>query len=156
MKLRVSASLFEFFIVVNMIIWIWFPIPIINWKVHVNYLVGMLIGIIIIIPCLAILLKGLRDAGSEALQPSKETQMYGGIYNYIRHPQSLGEFPLFTAIAFIVNSWFLIILTIVYIIIYLPIMIYYEEQDLIRRFGDDYRDYQKRTGALFPKFRKSE
>ena len=33
-------------------------------------------------------------------------------------------------------------------------MIYYEEKDLVRRFGDSYREYQKRTGALFPKFWK--
>ena len=36
----------------------------------------------------------MKDAGSESLHPSKETVMYGGIYNYIRHPQALGEFPL--------------------------------------------------------------
>jgi len=96
----------------------------------------------------------MRDAGSETLQPSKQTQMYGGIYNYIRHPQSLGEFPLFIAIAFIVNSWFMVILMSVYIIVYVPIMIYYEEKDLIWRFGERYREYQKKTGALFPKIRK--
>ncbi len=156
MKLRVSASIFELIIVLNMMLWIWFPIPLINWKIHANYLVGIIVGIIITIPCLVILLKGMRDAGSEALQPSKETQMYGGIYNYIRHPQSLGEFPLFTAIAFVVNSWFLIILTIGYIIVYVPIMIRYEEKDLIKRFGDDYLEYQKRTGALFPRSRNKQ
>jgi len=154
MKLRVVASFFELIIVINLILWIWFPIPLVNWKLHTNYIIGILIGILITIPCLIILLKGMRDAGQETIQPSKETPMYGGIYNYIRHPQSLGEFPLFIAIAFIVNSWFLIILMSVYVIIYVPIMIYYEEQDLIKRFGEKYRQYQKRTGALFPRFKK--
>lgn len=154
MKLRVVASFFELMIVINLILWIWFPIPLVNWKLHTNYIIGILIGILITIPCLIILLKGMRDAGQETIQPSKETPMYGGIYNYIRHPQSLGEFPLFIAIAFIVNSWFLIILMSVYVIIYVPIMIYYEEQDLIKRFGEKYRQYQKRTGALFPRFKK--
>lgn len=154
MKLRVVASFFELIIVINLILWIWFPIPLVNWKLHTNYIIGILVGILITIPCLIILLKGMRDAGQETIQPSKETPMYGGIYNYIRHPQSLGEFPLFIAIAFIVNSWFLIILMSVYVIIYVPIMIYYEEQDLIKRFGGKYRQYQKRTGALFPRFKK--
>ena len=154
MKLRVIASFFELIIVINLILWIWFPISLVNWKLHTNYIIGILIGILITIPCLIILLKGMRDAGQESIQPSKETPMYGGIYNYIRHPQSLGEFPLFIAIAFIVNSWFLIILMSVYVIIYVPIMIYYEEQDLIKRFGEKYRQYQKRTGALFPRFKK--
>jgi protein-S-isoprenylcysteine O-methyltransferase Ste14 len=43
---------------------------------------------------------------------------------------------------------------VIYIIVYVPIMIHYEEKDLIRRFGEKYREYQKSTGALFPKIRK--
>ncbi|MFX0004803.1 MAG: methyltransferase family protein [Candidatus Hermodarchaeota archaeon] len=154
MRFRIIASLFEFLIVTNMILWIWFPIPIVNWKVHPNYIICILVGILITIPCVIILIKGMKDAGQETIQPSQETQMYGGIYNYIRHPQSLGEFPLFIVVALMVNSWFLIILMSVFIIIYVPIMIYYEEQDLIRRFGEQYRQYRKRTGALFPKLKK--
>ncbi|MGB5911940.1 MAG: isoprenylcysteine carboxylmethyltransferase family protein [Promethearchaeia archaeon] len=156
MKLRIIASVFEFIIVLTLIFWIWFPLPLINWKVHPNYVFGFIIGVVISIPCLAILLKGVRDAGSETLQPSKDTEIYGGIYNYVRHPQSLGEFPLFLAIAFMVNSWFLVLLMVIYTIIYVPIMIYYEEQDLIRRFGEKYQEYQKRTGAFFPKIRKKK
>lgn len=154
MKLRIIASIFEFIIVINLIYWIWFPLPLINWKIHLNYVFGLIIGIAVCIPCLAILLKGMRDAGSETLHPSKETEIYGGIYNIVRHPQSLGEFPLFLAIAFMVNSWFLVLLMVIYIIVYVPIMIYYEEQDLIRRFGEKYQEYQNRTGALFPKIRR--
>jgi len=154
MKLRILASIFEIIIVITQILWIWFPLPLINWKVNLNYVFGLIIGILISIPCLAILLKGVRDAGSETLQPSKDTEIYGGIYNYIRHPQSLGEFPLFIAIAFMVNSWFLVHLMAIYIIVYVPIMIYYEEQDLIRKYGEKYQEYQKRTGAFFPKIRK--
>jgi protein-S-isoprenylcysteine O-methyltransferase Ste14 len=154
MIFRLIAGFFELIIVINLILWIWLPVSILNWKLHTNYTFGIVVGILISIPCSVILFKGMRDAGKESLQPSQETQMYGGIYNYIRHPQSLGEFPLFIAIAFMVNSWFLIILMSVFIIIYVPIMIYYEEKDLIRRYGEQYRLYQKRTGALFPKFKK--
>ncbi|MHA1149405.1 MAG: methyltransferase [Promethearchaeota archaeon] len=38
--------------------------------------------------------------------------MYGGIYNYIRHPQSLGEFVIFMALPLLINSWFHIIISI--------------------------------------------
>jgi len=154
MQFRIIASLFEFVIIINMIILIWFPISLLSWKIYENYITSILIGIIISIPFLIILLKGTKDAGKETIQPSKETQMYSGIYNYIRHPQSLGEFPLFVTIAFMVNSWFLVLLMSIYIIIYVPIMIHYEEKDLIRRFGENYKQYQQRTGALFPKVRK--
>lgn len=155
MKLRIIASIFETSIVLNLVIWIWYPIPLINWNVHSNYSVSLIIGITISIPFLIILYKGMRDAGSEAIKPSKQTQMYGGIYNYIRHPQSLGEFPLFITIAFMVNSWFMVLLMTIYIIIYIPIMINYEEKDLIKRFGEEYKEYQKRTGAYSLKLKSN-
>jgi len=52
---------------------------------------------------------------------------------------------------FILNSWFLVIITFVYIVIYTLIMLIVEEKDLVRRFGDDYRKYQQETGALLPR-----
>ncbi|MFX1452263.1 MAG: methyltransferase family protein [Promethearchaeota archaeon] len=151
---RAIASIFMFIITINMILWIWFPIQGIDWKVHENMWLGIGIGIAITIPGIILMMKGEMDAGKETLKPSAETKLYGGIYNYIRHPQSLGEFPLFIAIGFFVNSWFLIILSGIFIIIYVPIMIHYEEQDLIKRFGESYIQYKDRTGALFPKIRK--
>jgi len=41
-----------------------------------------------------------------------------------------------------------------FLVVFIPINIYYEEKDLIRRFGDKYQNYRKQTGALFPKLRK--
>jgi len=154
MMLRSLSIGFEIIKTINLVLWTWFPIPNLSWKIHSNYLIGIILGAIISLPSAYILLKGVKDAGFETIQPSKETLMYPGIYKYIRHPQSTGEFPLFVALAFAINSWFLVIVMTAHMIIYLPIMIFYEEKDLIRRFGDKYRDYQKRTGAIFPKIRK--
>jgi len=52
------------------------------------------------------------------------------------------------------NSLFLTIWAIIMIIIVTPIIIHYEEKDLIKRFGDEYREYQRRTGAVIPKLKK--
>jgi len=154
---RTVGGFFELVSVINLILWIWFPLPIFNeWKISENIWVGIILGILIMIPCLIVLGKGVIDAGSETLFPSEETEMYGGIYNYIRHPQSIGEFPLFIAISFMLNSWFLVIISTILIIIYFPIMIHFEEKDLIRRFGGKYIIYKERTGALFPKLKKHE
>ncbi len=152
---RSIGGFFELLSVINLILWIWFPLPIVGeWKINDNIWVGIIIGVCILIPCGIIMVKGIIDAGSEALSPSKETEMYGGIYKYIRHPQTLGEFPMFVALGFLFNSWFLVLICSVFIIFYTPIMIHYEEKDLIKRFGNKYIQYQKTTGALFPKFRK--
>jgi len=153
---RSIGGIFEFISVLNLVLWIWFPLPIISeWKVNPNFWVGIIIGAFIMVPCLIILGKGILDAGTETLSPLKDTVMYGGIYNYIRHPQTLGEFPLFVAISFMLNSWFLIIISAISIFGYIPIMMYYEEKDLIRRFGNLYKEYREHMGAFFPKSRKN-
>lgn len=149
---RTIAGLLEFVIIINIILWIWFPVSFLDWRIAGDYLPGVLIGLAIIVPGMIIMVKGMMDAGKETMEPSKKTTMYTGIYMYIRHPQSLGEFPMFVAVAFMVNSWFLVIITAMFVVLYVPIMIYYEEKDLVLRFGDAYKEYQARTGALFPKW----
>jgi protein-S-isoprenylcysteine O-methyltransferase Ste14 len=153
-QFRYIAGAFEFIILINIILWVWFPISILDWTIHPNYWVGIAIFIMIAVPGTVIMVKGMIDAGSETMRPSVDTEIYGGIYNYIRHPQSLGEFPIFVALGFFVNSWFLVLILTTFVIIYVPIMIHYEEKDLIKRFGESYEKYRKRTGALLPKIRK--
>ena len=153
-RMRAIASAFEFVIMIAQIIWIWFPVPGLHWQVSPDYILGIIIGVCIAVPCVIIMMLGVKAAGSESLTPSPDTKMYGGIYQYIRHPQTLGEFPLFVALSFAVNSWFLVIITLWFILLYVPLMIFYEEKDLVLRFGDSYREYQEKTGSLFPRFKK--
>lgn len=150
-RVRAVAMGFECLLTVNMILWIWVPVPALDWAVHHNPWVGVIIGMAIGTPSLYLMFRGMKDAGKESARPSPDTPMYGGIYQHIRHPQALGEFPTFVAIAFAVNAWFLVLVTTVYVVVYLPVMVRVEEADLVRRFGDAYRAYQARTGALFPK-----
>lgn len=154
-RLRALSGLFELLTIINLILWIWYPVPIFStWTISPNMWISVIIGCIALLPLCVIMFLGIKDAGSESLSPSKDTEMYGGIYKYIRHPQSLGEFPIYIVIGIFLNSWFLIIISTIAIIIYVPLMIHYEEIDLIRRFGDKYKEYQKTTGALLPKLRK--
>jgi protein-S-isoprenylcysteine O-methyltransferase Ste14 len=141
---------------VNMVLWLWIPIPTLAWLVHPYWLISSLTGLILALFTTPIWIKGIKDAGKEAMVPSQTTEMFGGIYNYIRHPQMVGEMPWFIIIALIINSLFLTIWAIIMIIIVTPIVIHYEEKDLIKRFGERYRDYQERTGAIFPKLRKQK
>ena len=154
--LRSIAGFFEFVVIINMILWIWFPVPNLAWPFHPNPVVGKVIAFTIAVPSSAILMKGMKDAGKETMQPSKTTKMFGGIYQHIRHPQTLGEMPLFIAIALFVNSLFLILWATLFVILGTPILIHYEEKDLRKRFGDAYLAYRRRTGALIPKFWKKK
>ena len=151
-NLRLAASFFELIAVVTPILWIWFPIEELNWKIFPNWWIGIVVGIVIILPGAVLMYKGVKDAGKETLTPSKESEMYGGIYKYIRHPQTIGELPMFPALALCLNSWFLFIIMTVFIVIYMPIMLIFEEKDLVKRFGEPFKEYQKTTGAYFPKY----
>lgn len=151
-RYRSLVGVFELIMVTNMLLWIWFPIPNMKGVVYNNFLVSIVIGLSIAIPSLCLLLKGLKDAGKESLHPSKDTIMFGGIYQYIRHPQNFGELSLFIALAFAINSLFLVLWSIISVIIYLPIIIYFEEKDLVKRFGKAYIEYRHYTGILIPKF----
>jgi len=150
-NLRVLASIFETVSTFAIILWIWFPIPVVNWKIFNQWWIGLVISLVIFIPGGILMYIGVKDAGKETLTPSEKTEMYGGIYKHIRHPQTTGEMPMFPAIGLAINSWFIFILLLVFISIYVPITMVFEERDLVRRFGDSYRNYQKSTGALLPK-----
>ena len=152
-NLRIVSSIFEGITLVSLILWIWFPIEQLNWKIFSKWWIGIIVSMVIFIPGGIIVLKGVKDAGKETLTPSKDTEMFGGIYKYIRHPQTTGEMPMFPAFGLVVNSWFMVLIMTIFIIIYVPIIQYLEEKDLVKRFGDSYIEYQKTTGAFLPKWK---
>ncbi|MFX0081528.1 MAG: methyltransferase family protein [Candidatus Hodarchaeota archaeon] len=148
---RIIASVFEIIVIINYLFYFILPLPIpIPRFFFWNYLISVIISVVILFPSLYIMLKGLKDAGREALFPAKEHTLYEGIYEKIRHPQALGEAFLWWSVALILNSPFLFL----YSIIWFPLFYWFcktEERDLIIRYGESYTDYKKRTGMFFPK-----
>ena len=148
--LRYVSFGFASIMIVNAILWVWFPIPQLVWPLNPNPMFGIIVGIIIGLPCLAVLTIAMRDAGTEMSYPSKETTMHGGIYKKLRHPGVLGEMPLYVVLAMFVNSSFLVLWMIVYVCLFTAINIHYEEKDLVKRFGESYVEYRMKTPALLP------
>lgn len=73
-----------------------------------------------------------------------------GPYRWVRHPLYTGGAILFTALALIMGSWLIALVTLVgalFLLLRLP----KEEAMLATRFGDTYRAYQQRTGAFVPR-----
>lgn len=150
--LRILMSVFIIGMIVNMILWIWIPLEELSWKVSTDHLVSAIIGFIIVIPCTIILYVSLKHGGEEHMKPKQETKLHGGIYKIIRHPGVIGEMPWYVSIGFFLNSLFLVVWSTIFILIYIPIYIYFEEKDLVKRFGEEYLTYRDQTGALVPKF----
>lgn len=155
-RLRYISFVFVGIMILNTILWAWFPVVELAWVLNPNPLFGMIIGAIISIPCLMILRVAMKDAGEEMSAPQKGISMHGGIYKRIRHPGALGEMPLYIVIALVVNSLFLTIWMTIFVLIFTPVHIHYEEKDLLKRFGEEYAEYRRTTPALFPRLGKQK
>jgi protein-S-isoprenylcysteine O-methyltransferase Ste14 len=76
--------------------------------------------------------------------------MYSGIYERIRHPQAIGELPVWWVIAFLLHSPFLALVSFIWVPIFIAIC-WAEERDLLVRYGETYAAYREGTGAVIPK-----
>ena len=75
-----------------------------------------------------------------------------GIYRYIRHPlYSIGS-SMFVSFGMMADNWFIAALGILAFVA-MAIRTPKEEANLIEKFGDEYREYMKHTGAFLPKFK---
>ncbi len=152
---RLIAAGFELLVTINYVVYIFFPLPLrlprqFPWAWWVSFLVALAIGI----PALALMVRGVQDAGEETLRPTKEQPLFGGIYTKIRHPQAVGEVFIWWVLAFVLHSPFLALFSFFFIPVFL-IMCWAEEQDLLLRFGESYASYCRCTGAFIPRRKRS-
>jgi protein-S-isoprenylcysteine O-methyltransferase Ste14 len=73
----------------------------------------------------------------------------GGLYSCLRHPQYVG-LAITGAGAALVWPRFLVLVTWVLMIVMYVLLAEWEEHLCVRWFGDEYRDYQRRTGRFLP------
>ena len=73
-----------------------------------------------------------------------------GIYRYIRHPLYTFGSSMFISFGMMADNWFIAALGIFTFAI-MAIRTPQEEANLIKKFGDEYREYMERTGRYFPK-----
>jgi predicted N-acetyltransferase YhbS/protein-S-isoprenylcysteine O-methyltransferase Ste14 len=117
-------------------------------------LLSILLGLVLAVPATYFVLRGVRDAGEEALTPKPEHGMFGGIYRRMRHPQAW-EAAYWFVLAFWLNSPFL--LSVSFLGLGLEYwMVMSEEDDLRLRFGESYAVYRRRTPAFLPRRARPE
>jgi len=148
---RKLASIGFFLFFVAYVLYLFFPLPLpVPQTLPWDYSISLIAAIAIAIPSFILMYLGVKDAGEETLRPKKEHEMYGGIYEKIRHPQSLGEVWVGHIISLVLNSTFLFLFSFLWIPIFYYMSVV-EERDLILRFGAPYTEYRERTGMYFPK-----
>jgi protein-S-isoprenylcysteine O-methyltransferase Ste14 len=73
-----------------------------------------------------------------------------GPYRWIRHPLYTFGSSLFISFGMMADNWFIALLGIL-AFIGMAVRTPKEEANLIEKFGDEYREYMKRTGRFLPK-----
>jgi len=74
-----------------------------------------------------------------------------GPYRWVRHPLYTVGSSMFIAFGMMADNWFIAALGVL-AFIGMAIRTPKEEANLIEKFGDEYREYMKRTGRFLPKF----
>lgn len=73
-----------------------------------------------------------------------------GIYRWVRHPLYTIGSSLFISFGMMADNWFIAALGILTFIL-MAIRTPKEEDNLTKKFGDEYREYMKHTGRFLPK-----
>jgi protein-S-isoprenylcysteine O-methyltransferase Ste14 len=74
-----------------------------------------------------------------------------GPYSRIRHPMYTAILAWATSLGLVIVNWVPILYVASVVVIFVA-RVPHEEQMMLERFGDEYRDYMKRTGRFFPKW----
>lgn len=81
------------------------------------------------------------------------TLITSGLYAKLRHPLYFGLLLIFVGY-FLVSGTIGALIHLTCLAVYLPVGIYFEEQNLRGLFGDAYRRYQAEVPAFFPRIHK--
>ena len=114
----------------------------------INILAGCIsfVGITIMVACIIKYFKQLSGTQGEKTRDVLEVN---GLHQFVRHPLYLGTFIFLTGLFF-----FFPMLknlgTVIIIIIYTLIGIRFEEQKLVARFGEAYKEYQQKVAKIIP------
>jgi len=78
----------------------------------------------------------------------------GGPYRWVRHPLYTIGSSLFISFGMMADNWFIPALGVLAFVL-MAIRRPKEEANLIEKFGEEYREYMKRTGAFLPKVKRT-
>ncbi len=99
-------------------------------------------------------IKGVTEMGLKAAETHRAERVIStGVYARVRHPQYLGAILSHVGASFLFSAYYSFIVSPLIILINW-FLCWKEEKELIREFGDEYRDYQRKVSMLFP-YRKS-
>lgn len=130
-----------------------------NWLDFANYSLptwaGWL-GVVLITLALIVFWRAhadLKTNWSPSLEIREKHELIThGIYGYIRHPMYASQWLWVIAQPLLLQNWLAGWLDLFVFILFYVLRVRAEEKLMIDTFGDQYRDYMKKVGGVFPKF----
>lgn len=115
-------------------------------------LIGLTFGIWSIIAQNVIGEGGPLEISDIEISPKTRNLVVTGPYKYSRNPMLFGTFLIYLALAVFINSWNAIFLVVLLLLFMLIFVVKKEEARLIRDFGNQYLEYQRKTSLIIPWF----
>jgi protein-S-isoprenylcysteine O-methyltransferase Ste14 len=74
-----------------------------------------------------------------------------GPYRWVQHPLYSGALLLIFSFSLVFEDWFILLYSVAGLLVFRFLVIPAEEEELLTAFGEEYKQYQGRTGKMFPK-----
>jgi protein-S-isoprenylcysteine O-methyltransferase Ste14 len=114
------------------------------------------LGVVIISGALLVFWRSHADLGlnwSPSLEIRENHELITrGIYGVIRHPMYASQWLWVIAQPLLLQNWVAGCLDLLVFILFYSLRVKAEEQLMLEQFGDQYRSYMQKVGAVFPKF----
>ena len=114
------------------------------------------LGVVLIAGAIFVLWRAHADLGlnwSPTLEIREDHELItGGIYAYIRHPMYASQWLWVIAQPLLLQNWIAGFIDLAVFIPFYLLRVYAEEQLMLEQFGDRYRSYMQKVGAVLPRF----
>ncbi len=118
--------------------------------------VGVGLGLLVVPSVYAVLATLGANVSETVLTKKQQHLVTSGPYRFVRHPLYVAGLALFASVGLMAANWFILSWTALSLIGIRSVVIPQEESQLSAAFGDDYRKYRERTGALLPRSRSRD
>jgi protein-S-isoprenylcysteine O-methyltransferase Ste14 len=145
LALPLYGAIFSYLINPRWMEWASFALP--EWARWVGVALGLLM-----VPMAYWVFSSIgRNVSETVLTKEHHELVTHGPYRWIRHPLYTMGIALIIAIGLMAANWFILLFALIGIIAIRLVVVPIEEQALLAKFGDEYRDFMGSTGCLLPR-----
>ncbi len=142
--LPLAAAIVAHIVIPGWMDWASFPAP--DWVRWLGVMLGLLT-----LPAVYWVFSSLESNVSETVLTKQTHQLVTkGPYRWVRHPLYSTGLSLLVSIGLMTASWLILAFTAGAFLLFRFLIVPMEEQQLLLKFGDDYRAMMNRTGRFLP------